>query len=71
MVPPQWSSSPGALELRDGLLTLEGVISGNWAADPLPAKPGSPRFRARLRTRGIHLGEQLYGGRIAWEYTSG
>jgi uncharacterized membrane protein YccC len=69
MVPPQWSSSPGALELRDGLLTLEGVISGNWAATAPPAKQDSPRFRARLRTRGIHLGEQLYGGRIAWEYT--
>ena len=69
MVPPQWSSSPGALELRDGLLTLEGVISGNWAATAPPAKQGSLRFRARLRTRGIHLGEQLYGGRIAWEYT--
>jgi len=26
MVPPQWSSSPGALELRDGLLTLEGAL---------------------------------------------
>ena len=69
MVPPQWSSSPGALELRDGLLTLEGVISGNWAATVPPAEPDSPRFRARLRARGIQLGEQLYGGRIAWEYT--
>jgi len=69
MVPPQWSSSPGALELRDGLLTLEGVISGNWAATAPPTKPDSPRFRARLRGRAIHLGEQLYGGRIAWEYT--
>src|SRR6202789_1171324 len=69
MVPPQWSSSPGALELRDGLLTLEGVISGNWAATAPPAKPDSPGFRARLRARAIHLGEQLYGGRIAWEYT--
>ncbi len=69
MVPPQWSSSPGALELRDGLVTLEGVISGNWAATAPPVRPDSPRFRARLRTRAIHLGEQLYGGRIAWEYT--
>ena len=69
MVPPQWSSSPGALELRDGLLTLEGVISGNWAATAPPARPDSPRFRARLRAQGIHLGEQLYGGKIAWEYT--
>jgi uncharacterized membrane protein YccC len=69
MVPPQWSSSAGALELRDGLLTLEGVISGNWSATVPPAATDSPRFRARLRARIIHLGEQLYGGRIAWEYT--
>src|SRR3984885_6379277 len=69
MVPPQWSSSPGALELRDGLLTLEGVISGNWAATAPPVRPDSPRFRARLRTRSIHLGEQLYGGGFAWHYT--
>jgi uncharacterized membrane protein YccC len=69
MVPPQWSSSPGALELRDGMVALEGVISGNWAMTARPDHSDTPRFRARFRGRLIHLLEQLYGGRIAWEYT--
>jgi uncharacterized membrane protein YccC len=70
MVPPQWSASPGALELREGMVTLEGVISGNWgAAATPPAETGSPGLRARLRGQLIHLGELLVGGRIAWEYT--
>jgi uncharacterized membrane protein YccC len=69
MVPPEWSSSPGALELRDGMVSLEGVISGNWGPPAGPAQPDSPRFRARLRGSIIHLGEQLAGGRIAWVYT--
>jgi uncharacterized membrane protein YccC len=69
MVPPEWSSSPGALELRDGMVALEGVISGNWGPATLPAQPDAPRLRARLRGSLIHLGEQLAGGRIAWEYT--
>jgi len=69
MVPPQWSSSPGALELRDGMVALEGVISGNWGPPAGPAQTGSPSLRARLRGSLIHLGEQLVGGRLAWEYT--
>jgi uncharacterized membrane protein YccC len=70
MVPPQWSASPGALELREGMVTLEGVISGNWgAAATPPAQTDSPSLRARLRGRLIHLGELLIGGRIAWVYT--
>jgi uncharacterized membrane protein YccC len=70
MVPPQWSASPGALELREGMVTLEGVISGNWgAAATPPAETDSPGLRARLRGRLIHLGEMLVGGRIAWVYT--
>ena len=70
MVPPEWSLSPGALALRDGMVSLERVISGIWAP-PTAVDDGadSPSLRARLRSRGIHLGEQLYGGRIAWEYT--
>jgi uncharacterized membrane protein YccC len=70
MVPPQWSASPGALELREGMVTLEGVISGSWgAAATPPAETDSPGLRARLRGQLIHLGELLIGGRIAWEYT--
>ena len=69
MVPPQWSASPGALELREGMVTLEGVISGNWGAAAPPAETDSPSLRARLRGELIHLGELLVGGRIAWVYT--
>ena len=74
MVPPEWSPSPGALALRDGLVTLERVISGNWAPTTAPpAAADSPgllrRLRRQLRGRLLHLGELLAGGRIAWEYT--
>jgi uncharacterized membrane protein YccC len=69
MVPPQWSASPGALELREGMVTLEGVISGHWGAAASPAGTDSPSLRGRLRGELIHLGELLVGGRIAWEYT--
>ncbi len=70
MVPPEWSGSPGALALRDGLVSLERVISGNWAPPTAPAgRADSPRLRTRLRGRLLRLGELLAGGRIAWEYT--
>jgi uncharacterized membrane protein YccC len=70
MVPPEWSPSPGALALRDGLVSLERVISGNWAPPTAPRDGAdSPGLRARLRGRLLHLGELLAGGRIAWEYT--
>jgi uncharacterized membrane protein YccC len=70
MVPPEWSPSPGALALRDGMVSLERVISGNWSPPSVPAgADDSPSPRARLRGRLLHLGELLAGGRIAWEYT--
>jgi uncharacterized membrane protein YccC len=70
MVPPEWSPSPGALALRDGMVSLERVISGNWSPPSAPAGgDDSPSLRARLRGRLLHLGELLAGGRIAWEYT--
>jgi uncharacterized membrane protein YccC len=70
MVPPEWSPSPGALALRDGMVSLERVISGNWSPPSAPAgRDDSPGLRARLRGRLLHLGELLAGGRIAWEYT--
>jgi uncharacterized membrane protein YccC len=70
MVPPEWSVSPGAQALRDGMVSLERVISGNWA--PPSARPDgddSPGLRARLRGQLLHLGELLAGGRLAWTYT--
>ncbi len=74
MVPPEWSSTPGVLALREGLVTLERTISGNWSPPAAPpAGPGSPRLlrrlRGRLRGRLLRLGAVLAGGRLAWEYT--
>jgi uncharacterized membrane protein YccC len=70
MVPPEWSPSPGALALRDGMVSLERVISGNWSPPSAPGDGGdSPSLRARFRGRLLHLGELLAGGRIAWIYT--
>ena len=70
MIPPEWSPSPGALALRDGMVSLERVISGNWAP-PSASVDGadSPGLHARLRGQLLHLGELLAGGRIAWTYT--
>jgi uncharacterized membrane protein YccC len=81
VIPPQWSSSPGALALRDAMVNLVRVLSGNWT----PAAPG-PDSRVpdgtgpdgtgpddgwldRLRARARPVVEQLIGGRIAWEFT--
>jgi uncharacterized membrane protein YccC len=70
MVPPEWSMSPGALALRDGMVSLERVISGNWAPPTAPPDPADfPGLRARLRGQLLHLGELLAGGRFAWTYT--
>ena len=70
MIPPEWSPSPGALALREGLVWLARVISENWAPPTAPPDAAdSPGLRARLRGRVLRLGEQLAGGRLAWEYT--
>jgi hypothetical protein len=44
-VPPPWSSSPGSLELRDGLAVLARAMA--WT----PASPPGPAPRAPLRDR--------------------
>lgn len=79
MVPPEWSLSPGALALREGLVSLERTISGNWAPPRAPTAPTAPtagasahllrRLRRGLRGRLLRLGELLAGGQIAWLYT--
>ena len=66
MIPPAWSQSPGALALRDSMVSLSRAISGKWAP---PAPPAPSGLRARLRDRAAHVGEQLLGGRIAWTFT--
>jgi uncharacterized membrane protein YccC len=76
LIPPQWSSSPGALALRDAMVSLVRVLSGNWTpaaavlggTGPDDAGPGSGRLE-RLRGRAERVVEQLMGGRIAWEFT--
>jgi uncharacterized membrane protein YccC len=70
VIPPAWSSSAGALALREAMVSLVRVLSGNWirpAPSPLPAD--APGLAARARLRAEHAAEQLLGGRIAWEFT--
>jgi uncharacterized membrane protein YccC len=71
-IPPQWSPSPGALALREAMVSLARVLSGNWTSDAVPAPPArgdAPDLRARVRARLWHVAEQVIGGRIAWEFT--
>jgi uncharacterized membrane protein YccC len=71
-IPPQWSPSPGALALREAMVSLARVLSGNWAPDAVPAPPAAgaaPGLRDRLRARLWHVAELVIGGRIAWEFT--
>ena len=70
MIPPEWSPSPGALALRDAMVSVARVISGNWTPPTAPPDGAdSPGLRARLRGWLVRLGELLAGGRIAWVYT--
>jgi uncharacterized membrane protein YccC len=67
MIPPPWSSSPGALALRESIVALNRAISGSWAP---PAEPHASRgLRAAVRDRAARIVDQLIGGRIAWIFT--
>jgi uncharacterized membrane protein YccC len=73
LIPPQWSASPGALALRESMLGLCRVISGNWTPD-VPADTGTGPGRtaggvARLRAWASGTVDQLTGGWIAWAFT--
>ena len=71
-IPPQWSPSPGALALREAMVSLARVLSGNWTPDAVPAPPAradAPGLRARVRARLWPVAEPVIGGRIAWEFT--
>jgi uncharacterized membrane protein YccC len=71
VIPPPWSSSPGALALREAMVNLARVLAGSWtpaSAVPDPAT-AEPSRRERLRARAEWVAEQLIGGRIAWEFT--
>jgi uncharacterized membrane protein YccC len=69
LIPPQWSASDGALALRDSLVALTRVISGNEAPPSTAPPQPRPRLAARVRAFGDRLAEQLLGGRIAWTFT--
>ena len=71
VIPPPWSSSPGALALRDAMVNLVRVLSGNWTpASALPrAAVADHDPTGRLRAWAERVAEQLIGGRIAWEFT--
>jgi uncharacterized membrane protein YccC len=70
LIPPQWSSSPGALALREAMVSLVRVLSGNWTpAVAVPDDPADNGLLERLRARAERVIEQLIGGRIAWEFT--
>ena len=71
-IPPQWSASPGALALREAMVSLARVLSGNWTPDAVAARPArgdDPGLRARVRARLGQVAELVIGGRIAWEFT--
>src|SRR5580704_19021762 len=67
-IPPPWSSSPGALALRDAMVALARCISGSSTPPPAPAAR-QPRLRDRVREHAARLLDRLIGGRIAWEFT--
>ena len=70
MIPPQWSASPGALALREAMVSLARVISGSWAPPTVTADTGDATGGwERLRGRLTRVGEQLVAGQIAWEFT--
>jgi uncharacterized membrane protein YccC len=68
-IPPQWSASPGALELRESMVALARVVSGKWTPPPGPEDTRRPPLLARVRARADTLGEQFLGGWIAWTFT--
>ena len=65
-IPPPWSSSPGALALREAMVNLIRVLAGNWT--PPPADE-TPSLHSRAHSWATRVRNQLIGGRIAWEFT--
>ena len=69
IVPPAWSFSPGALMLREAMVSLVRVLSGNWTPAPATPAPDRPGLLARAREAVLRTADQLLAGRIAWEFT--
>lgn len=66
-IPPQWSGSPGAVALRESIVGLSRVMSGNWT--PPNVTPATRRPLSQLRTWGARAVERLLGGWVAWTFT--
>jgi len=66
-IPPLWSDSPGAVALRDSLITLSRAIAGE-GIPPLPLAD-RPRLGQRWRNKLRELREELIGGWLAWTFT--
>jgi len=71
VIPPPWSTSPGALALREAMVNLARVLSGSWTPEPAAPAPAAAEHGRldRLRAGAERVAEQLIGGRIAWEFT--
>src|SRR5215469_1018098 len=67
LIPPQWSGSAGALALRESMVGLCRVISGNW--DPPTVTLATRPPLSRLQTWGARAWERLVGGWVAWTFT--
>jgi fusaric acid resistance family protein len=70
VIPPPWSTSPGALALRESMVTLCRVISGNWTPPDTPAGDRRTSIVTRIRIRAEWVVDQLAGGWIEWTFTA-
>jgi hypothetical protein len=68
-IPQPWSTSPGALALRESMVTLCRVISGNWTPPATPADDRHPSIVTRIHVRAESAVDQLAGGWIEWTFT--
>jgi uncharacterized membrane protein YccC len=68
-VPVAWSASPGALALREAMVALTRVISGNWSPSSASLVPSRPSLAERTRAQLAAVQEDLLGGWIAWTFT--
>jgi uncharacterized membrane protein YccC len=68
-VPVAWSASPGALALREAMVALTRVISGNWDPSSASLVPSRPSLAERTRAQFATVQEDLLGGWIAWTFT--
>ena len=65
-IPPQWSSSPGAVALRESLVRLSQAIAGETTLSRPPAD--RPRQSVRFGNMFRRLREELIGGWLAWTF---